>query len=171
MKGYIQVYTGNGKGKTTAALGLILRQLGAGGKVFMGQFLKQGDYSEIKMLKRFSDQITVEQFGLGKFVRGNPSPEDMAAGKKGYEKLRTVLKNGEHNLVVMDEGNIAVFFNIISEEELLKLFDLKADHVEMVVTGRGATPAVMERADLVTEMTEIKHYYKNGVNARVGIEK
>nr|WP_281255678.1 cob(I)yrinic acid a,c-diamide adenosyltransferase [Desulfamplus magnetovallimortis] len=171
MQGYVQIYTGNGKGKTTAALGLILRQLGAGGKIFMGQFLKQGDYSEITMLKRFPEQITIEQFGLGKFVRGNPSDEDIEAGRKGYERIASILKNGEHNLVVMDEGNIAVFFNIISEDEMIKLFDTKADHVELVITGRGATPAMIERADLVTEMTEIKHYYQMGVKARTGIEK
>ena len=170
-KGYIQIYTGNGKGKTTASMGLILRQLGAGGKIFMGQFLKQGDYSEINMLRQFPDQITVEQFGMGKFVKGTPSPEDMEAGQRAYQKFSECLQKGEHDLVVMDEGNVAVHFNIISEDAMLKLFDLKADHVELVVTGRGATPAMIERADLVTEMKEIKHYYKAGVKARVGIEK
>ncbi len=156
MKGYIQIYTGNGKGKTTAAIGLILRQLGAGGKVFMGQFLKQGDYSAIKMLNRFSGQITVEQFGFGKFIRGNPSSEDIAAAKKGYKKLTNILKRGEHDLVVMDGGNIAVHHNIITEAELLKIFEIKPDHVELVVTGRDATPAVIEKADLVTEVAEVK---------------
>ncbi|MBF0201536.1 MAG: cob(I)yrinic acid a,c-diamide adenosyltransferase [Desulfamplus sp.] len=171
MKGYIQIYTGNGKGKTTAALGLALRRLGAGGRVFMGQFLKQGDYSEIIMLKNFDSRMDVEQFGMGKFVRGKPSPEEIKAGREGYERLKNILIKGEHDLVIIDEGNIAVNLGIVSEQEMLELFEIKADHVEVVITGRGATPAMMERADLVTEMKEIKHYYKTGVTARIGIEK
>ena len=171
MKGYVQVYTGNGKGKTTASLGLSVRAAGAGLKVFMVQFLKQGDYSEIKALERFSDLITVEQYGLGKFVKGKPSPEDMAAGQKGYDRVMEILKNGEHDLVVVEEGNVAVMCGIFPEKSLLDLIDLKPEHVELVITGRGATEAVIDRADLVTEMREVKHYYSQGVAARTGIEK
>ena len=171
MKGYVQVYTGNGKGKTTASLGLSVRAAGAGFKVFIVQFLKQGDYSEIKALERFSDQITIEQYGLGRFVKGKPSPEDIEAGQKGYERVAAILKQGDHDLVVVEEGNVAVMCGLFPEEKLLDLMEMKPDHVELVITGRGATPAVMERADLVTEMKEIKHYYKAGVPARVGIEK
>ena len=171
MKGYVQVYTGNGKGKTTACLGLCVRAAGAGLKVFIVQFLKQGDYAEIKALERFSDLITVEQYGLGRFVRGKPSPEDVEAGKKGYDRVVEILTRGEHDVVVVEEGNVAVMCNLFSEDDLLKLIDLKPDHVELVITGRGATPRLIERADLVTEMQEIKHYYHNGVKARVGIEK
>jgi len=171
MKGYIQIYTGNGKGKTTSALGLTLRIVGAGKKVFIGQFLKSGKYSEMKSLKRFSDQVTVEHYGLGKFVKGKPSEDDRKAGISGYKKIYDILKKGGHDLVIIDEGNVAVKYGIITEQALLDLFDIKPDHVELVVTGRGATPAVMERADLVVEMKEVKHYYKQGVTARVGIEK
>lgn len=171
MKGYVQVYTGNGKGKTTASLGLSVRAAGAGLKVFIVQFLKQGDYSEIKALERFPELITVEQYGLGRFVKGKPSPEDVKAGKKGYERVVEVLTQGLHDVVVVEEGNVAVMCGLLSENDLLKLMDLKPDHVELVITGRGATPGVMDRADLVTEMREIKHYYKNGVTARTGIEK
>jgi len=170
MKGYVQVYTGNGKGKTTASIGLAVRAAGAGLKVYIAQFLKKGDYSEIKALSRF-DNITVEQYGTGKFVRGNPSDEDREACARGYLKLCEILKQNEHDLVIAEEGNVAVMCNLFSQEDLLALIDMKPDNVELVITGRGATQPIMERADLVTEMVEIKHYYKQGVLARVGIEK
>ena len=102
MIGYLQVYTtGNGKGKTTAALGLSIRAAGAGLKVFIVQFLKMGDYSEIKALERFSDLITIEQYGLSRFVKGKPSPEDIKAGRKGLEKLKSIIAAGEHDVVVI----------------------------------------------------------------------
>lgn len=170
MTGYIQVYTGNGKGKTTAALGLALRGAGAGLQVFVGQFLKQGDYSEIKALSRF-DNVTVEQFGMGRFVRGKPSEAEKTAARKGYDRLCGILDAGTHDLVIVDEGNVAVTCRLISEQELLALMDRKPEHMELVITGRGATPEVTDRADLVTEMQEIKHYYHQGVMARKGIEK
>jgi cob(I)alamin adenosyltransferase len=170
MKGYIQVYTGNGKGKTTAALGLALRGAGAGLQVFVGQFLKQGDYSEIKALSLF-ENVTVEQFGMGRFVRGLPSDQEKAAARKGYDRLCDILEAGVHDLIIVDEGNVAVTCQLISEEELLTLMEKKPGNVELVITGRGASPAVMNRADLVTEMKEIKHYYHQGVAARKGIEK
>ncbi len=171
MKGYVQVYTGNGKGKTTASLGLAVRAAGAGLNVFIVQFLKQGDYSEIKALSRFSENITIKQFGLGRFVKGKPSKDDVSAGWKGYKLLETVIKEGKHDLVIVEEGNVAVSCGLFSEENLLELADLKPDHVELVITGRNAGEKLIKRADLVTEMKEIKHYYKQGVKARVGIEK
>jgi len=170
MKGYVQIYTGNGKGKTTASIGLAIRAAGAGLKVYIIQFLKKGDYSEIKALSRF-DNIIVEQYGLGNFVKGKPSDEDIAAGAAGYLKLCELLKENNHDVVIAEEANVAVMCNLISEKELLALIDMKPENVELVITGRGATAAVMEKADLVTEMKEIKHYYKKGVTARVGIEK
>lgn len=170
MKGYVQVYTGNGKGKTTASLGLAVRAAGAGLNVYIVQFLKKGDYSEIKALSRF-ENITIEQYGLGKFVKGRPSEEDIAAGKAGYEKLCDILTQGKHDVVIAEEANVAVMCNLFSEDQLLKLIDMKPDHVELVITGRGATEKVIEKADLVSEIQEIKHYYKQGVKARVGIEK
>ena len=170
MKGYVQVYTGNGKGKTTASLGLALRAAGADLKVYIIQFLKKGNYSEIKSLSKF-ENITIEQYGLGKFVRGTPSEEDRAAGKKGYEKVCEILKQNKHDLVIVEEGNVAFMCNLFSEAELLALVDMKPDNVELVITGRGAPQSLIDKADLVTEMKEIKHYYKQGVPARVGIEK
>lgn len=171
MKGYVQVYTGDGKGKTTAALGLTLRAVGAGLKVYVGQFLKSGQYSEIKALREFSDQVTVEQFGTGRFVRGRPSDEDMAAGRAGLKKLREVLGGGQHDLVIAEEACVAVSCGLFSESDLCALIDSRPDTVELLITGRNAPTAVLERADLVTEMKMIKHYYQQGVAARVGIEK
>lgn len=171
MKGYVQVYTGNGKGKTTASLGLTLRAVGAGLKVYIIQFLKKGDYSEIKALEKFSGQVTIEQFGLGKFVKGKPSLDDSVAGQKGYDTVTEILEKGEHDVVIVEEGNVAVSCGLITEEMLLTLIDIKQEHVELIITGRNATDKLIEKADLVTEMKEIKHYYKKGVQARVGIEK
>ena len=171
MEGYIQIYTGNGKGKTTSAIGLAIRAVGAGKKVFIGQFLKSGKYSEMNSLQRFPHQIRVEHYGMGKFVKGRPSDEDRKAGQEGYQKIRRILERGDHDLVIIDEGNVAVKYGIISEQSLLDLFNMKPDHVEIIVTGRGATPAVIDRADLVIELREVKHYFKRGVRARVGIEK
>lgn len=170
MKGYVQVYTGNGKGKTTASLGLAIRAAGAGLKVFILQFMKQGMYSEIKTLKKI-DNIYVEQYGAGRFVRGKPSDEEIAKCREGYERLCQIVQDGNHDLVIAEEANIACLCGMLSEQELLYLIDMKPDHIELVITGRGASAAVMDRADLVTEMTEIKHYYQQGVAARIGIEK
>lgn len=170
MKGYVQVYTGDGKGKTTASLGLALRAAGAGLSIYIVQFLKQGDYSEIKALSKF-DNIVVEQYGLGKFVKGQPSDQDIAAGKKGLQKLKDILGSGKYDLVIAEEANVAVMCGLFNEMDLLDLIELKPGHVELVITGRGATQKIIDKADLVSEIKEIKHYYKKGVMARVGIEK
>jgi len=170
MKGYVQVYTGNGKGKTTASIGLAVRAAGAGLNVYIVQFLKKGNYSEIKALEKFKN-ITIEQYGLGKFVKGKPSDEDVAAGAAGYLKLCDILRENKYDVVIAEEANVAVMCNLISEKKLLELIDMKPENIELLITGRGATDAVIEKADLVTEMKEIKHYYKQGVTARVGIEK
>ena len=171
MRGYIHVYTGNGKGKTTAAVGLAIRAAGAGLNVYIAQFMKRGDYSEIKGLDRFSDRITVEQFGCGRFIKGRPSAEDVAAARQGLNKVKTILAAGKHAVVILDEANVAVSLNLFSEKELLEIIDHRPDNVEIIITGRGATSAIIEAADLVTEMKEIKHYFKKGVAARLGIEK
>ena len=171
MRGYIQVYTGNGKGKTTAALGLAIRAAGAGLKVYMAQFIKRGQYSEIKGLNRLSAKITIEQFGGGRFIKGRPSHEDIAAARRGLNKVKTILAAGKHSVVILDEANVAVSLNLFSENELLEIIDHKPDNVEIIITGRGAGPGIIEAADLVTEMKEIKHYFKNGVEARLGIER
>ena len=171
FKGYLQIYTGNGKGKTTASLGLSIRAAGAGMKVFIGQFMKMGDYSEIKALERFSDLITIEQYGIKGFVKGKPATEDIEASKKGLEKIKRIVASGAYDLVILEEGKVAVMCGLFDVQELIDIIDAKPDNMELVITGRGADPGVIERADLVTEMKEIKHYYQKGVKARVGIEK
>jgi cob(I)alamin adenosyltransferase len=170
-KGYTQVYTGNGKGKTTAAIGLAVRAAGAGLKVFIAQFIKMGDYSEIKALKRFSDLITVEQFGLGRFTNGKPTLEDIKAAQKGLERVRSVMAADEYKIVILEEANVAVMLGLFAVQDLLKIIINKPHDMELVITGRGASPRIIENADLVTEMKPIKHYFQKGVPARVGIEK
>ena len=171
MKGYVQVYTGNGKGKTTAALGLSLRAAGAGLKVYIAQFLKMGEYSELKALKRFSDLITVEQFGTGKFILDQPAPEEILAAEKGLTRVRSIITAGKYDLIVLEEANLAVKFNLFPVEDLLDIINTKPEPLELVITGLDADPAIIKKADLVTEMKEVKHYFQKGVTARVGIEK
>lgn len=171
MKGKVQIYTGDGKGKTTAALGLSIRAAGAGLRVFIAQFIKSDEYSEIKALKRFSDLITVEQFGLGGFIGGNPSSGDIEAAQKGIARVREIISSETYDVVVLDEANIAVNYKLISEQDLLDIIDAKPKNIELVITGRNASSKVMDKADLVTQMKAVKHYFQNGVEARVGIEK
>jgi cob(I)alamin adenosyltransferase len=171
MKGKVHVYTGDGKGKTTAALGLSIRAAGAGLRVFIAQFIKSDEYSEIKALKRFSDLITVEQFGLGGFIGGNPSSGDIEAAQKGIARVKELISSGKYDVVVLDEANIAVKYKLFSEQDLLDIIDAKSKNIELVITGRDAATKIIEKADLVTQMKAVKHYFQNGVEARVGIEK
>ena len=171
MKGYVQVYTGDGKGKTTAALGLALRATGAGLKVFIAQFMKGSDNSERRALERFGDLIEARRYGSGRFVRDKPAPEDAEASRRGLAEARRALLSREYQLVILDEVNVAVHFGLFTVEEILELIASKPPEVELVLTGRRAPAEILEKADLVTEMVEIKHYYKQGVEAREGIEK
>jgi cob(I)alamin adenosyltransferase len=171
MKGYVQVYTGNGKGKTTAAMGLSLRAAGAGLSIYIAQFIKKGDYSEIKALRSFSENITVEQFGQGRFIRGKPSPSDVAAALAGLEKVKAAMASCRFDVIVLDEANGAVELGLLPVSALIALIDQKPDGLELVITGRSAHEDIIRRADLVTEMKAIKHYFDKGVAARVGIEK
>jgi cob(I)alamin adenosyltransferase len=170
MQGYVQVYTGDGKGKTTAALGLALRAAGAGLKVFIGQFIKSAQYSEIKALERFSDRISVRQFGRGCFIRGNPCQTDLDLARQALDAIGAALQSGDYDVVIADEANVAFGCRLVSEADLVALIDARPAHVELVLTGRNAPEGVISRADLVTEMKSVKHYYENGVSARKGIE-
>ncbi|HHY14411.1 MAG TPA: cob(I)yrinic acid a,c-diamide adenosyltransferase [Thermoanaerobacterales bacterium] len=171
MEGYVQVYTGNGKGKTTAAIGLAMRAVGAGLKVFIGQFVKGQYYSELDTLKRFEGEITIKQFGKECFIYEKPKQEDIDVAMEGFQEAKNVLNSGKYDVVILDEINIALFFKLIPLEDVLKLIDEKPDNVELILTGRYAPEEIIEKADLVTEMKEIKHYYTKEVEARVGIEK
>lgn len=170
QKGYVQVYTGDGKGKTTASLGLALRAAGAGMTVYIGQFLKQGCYNELTSLARYSDLITIEQFGTGSYVFGEPTAEDRKAAAAAYAALQDAVMSGKYDVVIMEEANVALSFGLLTEEDLFHVIDNKPAGVEIVITGRGATPGLIEKADLVTEMKAVKHYYEKGVLSREGIE-
>ena len=169
-KGYVQVYTGDGKGKTTAALGLALRAAGAGLKVYIAQFIKKNCYSELDALKRFQDLITLEQFGTGCYIRGEAASEDVAAARQCLKAIRAAVTSAAYDVVIMDEAGVAEFFKLITAEDVLDIMAAKPDSVELVITGRRVSEAVIEKADLVTEMRPVKHYYDNGVMARLGIE-
>jgi cob(I)alamin adenosyltransferase len=171
MKGYVQVYTGDGKGKTTAALGLALRAAGAGLRVFIAQFVKGAEYSEIKALARFSDLITLRQYGRGCFIGHDPGEEDKRMAGSGLEEAESAMVSGNYQVIILDEINIATHFSLLPVERLLETIRKKPAGVELVMTGRKADTRIVEIADLVTEMREIKHYYQKGVEAREGIEK
>jgi len=171
VNGYVQVYTGNGKGKTTAAIGLAVRALGAGWRVFIAQFLKTGDYSEHKALARFSDLLTVKTYGRNVFIRGTPEDEDIRLAQQAMQEIAASVASEQYRLVVLDEANVAIHYGLIRVEHILDLFDQSPKGIEFVITGRHADPRLIARADLVTEMQEVKHYYQQGVKARVGVEK
>ena len=171
MRGYVQVYTGAGKGKTTAALGLTIRAAGAGLRVFIAQFIKGAHSSELDTLQRLSDLITIKQFGRGSFIRREPIQADLEAARKGLSEVKQIITSGEYQVVILDEANVATHLKLFSVDELLSVIEAKPDDVELVITGRNADPRLIERADLVTDMVEVKHYYQRGVEARTGIEK
>ncbi|OIP34087.1 MAG: cob(I)yrinic acid a,c-diamide adenosyltransferase [Deltaproteobacteria bacterium CG2_30_43_15] len=173
-RGTIQVYTGNGKGKTTASLGLALRAIGHGYRVYMIQFMK-GDieYGElISSKKLLAPYLTIKQMGRADFVnRENPEKVDVDWAKKAFKLAQEVVLGGEYDVVILDEVNVAVDFGLVVLEDLLELMRDKPENVELVLTGRYAKPEVVQKADLVTEMLDIKHYYAGGIESRKGIER
>ena len=169
-QGYVQVYTGEGKGKTTAALGLAMRVAGAGFKVFIGQFVKGQHYSELDSFLLLKDNVTIKQYGSESFIDKGPVSKDIELAKRGLAEIREILKENQHKLVILDEANIATYYGLFDPEELIEIIQSKPEHIELVITGRYADPKIVELADLVTEMREIKHYYNMGVMARMGIE-
>jgi cob(I)alamin adenosyltransferase len=172
-KGMVQVYTGNGKGKTTAALGLAFRAVGRGLAVYMIQFAKGGGRcGEHLAAERFAPCFIIVQMGHGGWLgREKPGPEAVRMAREALEMAREAVTCERYDLVILDEINIAVFHGLVAVEDLLRLIREKGEHVELVLTGRNAAPEVIEAADLVTEMRDVKHYYKAGVKARIGIEK
>jgi cob(I)alamin adenosyltransferase len=171
-KGLIQVYTGNGKGKTTAALGLALRAVGHGMKVLVIQFMKGSiNYGELKSSRKLSPNLTIRQKGRRTFVSKNHvDPLDLKLAREGFSLAKKAIESKEYDVVILDEINPVIDYGLVPLSDLLQLIDSKPQTVELILTGRNAKPEVMEKADLVTEMVDRKHYYDRGVQARKGIE-
>lgn len=170
MKGYIHIYTGNGKGKTSAAFGMALRAAGAGKRVFIAQFVKGRTYSEINAIKRLSPAITVKQYGRKCFIKNEPDDQDIILARAGLSEVAEVIANDNFDMVILDEACIAVYYKLFSTGELIDAIRQKPDSMEVIITGRYADDELIEIADLVTEMKEVKHYYTRGIQARKGIE-
>lgn len=169
MKSYLHVYTGNGKGKTTAAFGVALRSLLCGRKVYVGQFIKDMKYSETALVAYFSN-ITIEQLGQGCFINRAPSIEDKTLANCGLRRVEKILNEGTYDLVILDELTIALYFKLVDLEDILRILEHRKENVEVIITGRYAPKALVDIADLVTEMMEVKHYYEKGVLSRKGID-
>jgi len=174
--GYIQVYTGDGKGKTTASLGLAMRALGRDWKVLIVMFTKGGnDYGELNSFRQLSDKIadnlTIVQAGLDRVIyKSNESEQDHKKIKKGWNIVKKAVKNDEYQLIIMDEANIAIDMGILDVDEVIKVLESKPDEMEIVLTGRNAHPKIIEIAHLVSRIEPVKHYWDKGVYARKGIE-
>jgi len=171
-QGLIQIYTGNAKGKSTAAFGLAVRAAGHGFKVVVIQFMKTGSYyGEVPGLKRLAPEVELYSYGKDGFIgRRGVTEEDIALARQALAHAEKALLNPETDILILDEINNALYFGLITVEDVLKLLDQKPQHVEVVMTGRNAPPELIERAHLVTEMKEIKHPYKQGISSRKGIE-
>lgn len=171
-KGYVQVYTGNGKGKTSAALGVILRAAGAGYNSLLVQFMKEFPYSEILSLKKFEHLIEVKQFGTDKFIFENRYPNKVEIERicDGLQFAKEMMLSAKYKIIVLDEACVSIYFKLLEESDLLSLINSKPYNVELIITGRYCPESIIEIADLVTEMKEIKHYYSKGVLSRKGID-
>ncbi|WP_148137885.1 cob(I)yrinic acid a,c-diamide adenosyltransferase [Candidatus Formimonas warabiya] len=170
-RGLVMVITGNGKGKTTSAFGQALRAVGQGWKVCIIQFMKGRKYGEILAAEKYLPDLTIIQSGLDSFVmRDHPAPIDVDLAREGMEKAREVVKSEEYHMVILDEINVAVDFNLIPEEEVLDLIRNKPPKLNLILTGRYASARIKERADMVSEITEVKHHYHSGIKGRAGIE-
>lgn len=169
-KGYIHIYTGDGKGKTTAAFGLALRAACSGKSVFIGQFIKNMKYNETRITNHFKN-ITIKQLGKGCFINTVPTQDDAETAMEGLETCREALLSGNYDIVILDELTIALNLNLIPLDSVMDLLNQPQPHPEIIITGRYAPQEIIEIADLVTEMREIKHYYTQGVLARDGIDK
>ena len=172
-RGYVHVYTGNGKGKTTAALGLAFRAMGRGLKTYVGQFMKGQRYGELEAAKQASSYITIEQYGADTMVHVQDPPleEDVQRAREGLARAKEAMLSGDYDIVVFDEIITSHAYRLISIEDMLEIIAAKPEGVEVVLTGRYAPPELIDAADLVTEMVEVKHYYQKGVQARDGIER
>lgn len=173
----LQVYTGDGKGKTTAALGMSLRAAGAGLSVFFAQFMKNVDTSELESLKSLESKITVKQFGTGKFVTGVPTEKDYECARQALAEIVDAIDSGLYDMVIADEICTALHYGLIGKDEVMETVRLaksgkaaRKTEVELVFTGRYAGDELISAADIVTEMREVKHCYRQNEPARRGIE-
>jgi len=170
-RGFLQVYTGNGKGKTTASLGLAMRSIGHDHKVMMIQFMKGSNYGELTSAEKYLPSLNIEQYGLETFIDiENLSPQDVELAHKGLTRAREILIEGSYDVVILDEINVALDYNLVSLEQVMELINLRQPYVELIFTGRNAHEKIIEVADLVTEITLVKHYFYQGIKAREGIE-
>jgi cob(I)alamin adenosyltransferase len=171
-QGFVQIYTGNGKGKSTAAIGQAVRAAGFGLKTYIAQFMKEYPYNELISLKHLSEWISIEQFGGDEFVykKELPNEEELAKAQKGLQSTRKKMLSGEYDLIILDEAIVAIYFKLIRTEELIEFIKIKPQNVELILTGRYCPEELIELADLVTEMREVKHYYQKGITSRRGIE-
>ncbi len=171
-KGFIQIYTGNGKGKTTAAIGQAVRAAGYGLKSYIVQFMKEFPYNEQNSLKHLSEWITIEQFAGDDFVykKQPPGKKEIDKARRGLATAKAKMLSGKYDLIILDEVCVSIYFGLFSDEEILTFMKQKPENVELILTGRYCPDNLMDKADLVTEMKEIKHYYQEGINARKGIE-
>lgn len=172
-RGYVHIYTGDSKGKTTASIGLACRAVGHDWRVIMLQFMKGDvDQGESEIARRLAPLYTVKQVGRDVFVRREaPDPVDVKMAREGWDEAARLILGGEYDMVVLDELCVAVDFDLVPETEVLDVLRRKPAHVEVVLTGRGASQGLIDAADLVTEMKQIKHYFSKGVDARIGIER
>lgn len=171
-KGFIHIYTGNGKGKTTAAIGQAIRAAGAGLKTYIAQFMKEYPYSELESLKLFKEKITIEQFCGDEFVyrRQLPDESEIKKASEGLSSAKAKMLSGEYDLIILDEAIVAIYFKLLTVNQILEFIESKPESVELILTGRYCPQELISKADLVTEMKEIKHYYTQGITARKGIE-
>jgi cob(I)alamin adenosyltransferase len=171
-KGYIQIYTGNGKGKTTAAIGQAIRAAGFGLRTYIIQFMKEYPYSEIESLGKLNNWIEIEQCGKDDFVykKELPPVEEIEKGKNGLQRARERMLSGNYDLIILDEICVAIYFKLFNTKDVLSFIKSKPENVELILTGRYCPQELIDIADLVTEMKEFKHYYQKGVLARKGIE-
>lgn len=176
-KGFIHIYTGDGKGKTTSALGLALRAIGAGKKVAIVQFMKKGNYSEHKAIKKYNLPILIESFGIGYYkIMGDKKPTSahQKAARKALQRARDIINSNKYDLIILDEINVAIGFGLLDVNEVIDILVTIPKHAnsisDTVLTGRRAHPKLKKIADLVTEMKKIKHYFDKDIKARKGIE-
>lgn len=171
-KGFVQIYTGNGKGKSTAAIGQAVRAAGFGLKSYIAQFMKEYPYSELVSLKHLSELISVEQFGGDEFVykKELPGEEELTKAKRGLQTARDKMLSGDYDIIILDEVIVAIYFKLFETKDIVEFIKSKPENVELILTGRYCPEELIDLADLVTEMQEIKHYYQKGITSRRGIE-